>query len=123
MLKSQSGRYGRSSVMTDFIPTESCRRCAQCCKNVPFVELSTLEIELLEQVTGLPFDVFTHAKRTVIEAYFLQFKANGDCFFLNESNGLYACGVYDARPDVCRRFPSTPIQKEACQHYLEIFFD
>ncbi|BBO69520.1 hypothetical protein DSCA_34500 [Desulfosarcina alkanivorans] len=82
------------------------------------MELSTREIELLEHVTGLPFEVFTHSKGEATEAYFLRFKANGDCFFLNENNGRYACGVYDSRPEVCRKFPSKPVQKDACRHYL-----
>ena len=95
-------------------PVEICRRCADCCKNYPFVELSENEIEGLEQVTGLPFEVFTNPKRKAIEEYFLKFRENGCCFFLNENDHTYSCRVYESRPEICRNFPSTPAQKDAC---------
>jgi len=82
------------------------------------VELSEPEIALLEQVTGLRFEVFTNPKRKTIEEYFLKFKENGYCFFLNEKDDTYSCRVYESRPDICRNFPSTPIQKKACRDYL-----
>ena len=72
------------------------------------------EIILLEEVTALPFDVFTNAKGLASEEYFLQFQANGHCFFLEEKNGGYICGVYESRPGICKNYPSKPRQKEAC---------
>ena len=105
--------------MNDIIPVEMCTQCAECCKNYPFVELSEYEIDLLEQVTGLSFDLFTNPKRKVIEEYFLQFKENGHCVFLEKSNDKYSCSVYESRPAICRKFPSKPIQKEACYEYVE----
>jgi Fe-S-cluster containining protein len=83
------------------------------------VDLSESEIKLLEQVTGLPFDVFTNRKRKTIEEYFLKFRENGYCFFLNEDDDTYSCRVYKSRPEICRNFPITPIQKKACHDYLE----
>ena len=100
--------------MKNIISTETCRKCAECCKHFPFVELSKYEIDLLEQVTGLRFDLFTNSKRKIVEEYFLQFRENGYCFFLNENNGSYSCGVYETRPGICKNFPSKPIQEEAC---------
>ena len=100
--------------MENIIPTEICNKCAECCKNSPFVELSKNEINSLEQVTGLHFDVFTNPKGKAVEEYFLQFQENGDCFFLNENNGSYSCGVYEARPGICKNYPSKPRQKEVC---------
>jgi Fe-S-cluster containining protein len=81
--------------------------------------LSEDEIDLLEQITGLSFDLFSNPKRKAVEEYFLQFKENGHCFFLEECHGRYFCSVYEYRPAICRKFPSTPIQKEACHEYLE----
>jgi Fe-S-cluster containining protein len=111
--------YRNSLVMKDIILSGICRKCAECCKNYPFVELSESEIELLEKVTGLHFGVFTNPKRKTIEEYFLKFKENGYCFFLNENDDTYCCRVYESRPEICRNFPSTLIQKKACHEYLE----
>lgn len=105
--------------MTYTIPTEMCMKCAECCRNYPFVELSKDEIHLLEQVTGLSFELFTNPKRKTIEEYFLQFKESGHCFFLEESNGCYSCSVYESRPEICRKFPCKRIQKKACYEYLK----
>ena len=71
-------------------------------------------MDCLQRVTGLPFEMFTNPKGKVIEEYFLKFRENGYCFFLNEDKGRYTCRVYESRPEICRNFPSTPIQKENC---------
>ncbi len=68
--------------MENQILSEICKKCAECCKNYPFVELSKNEIHKLETLTGLPFEEFTNQKGESVEEYFLQFKENGDCFFL-----------------------------------------
>ncbi|WP_413815172.1 YkgJ family cysteine cluster protein [Desulfosarcina sp.] len=100
--------------MKNIISFEICSQCAQCCKNYPYVELSQYDIDLLEQVTGLSFEMFTNPKGNVIEDYFLKFRENGYCFFLNEKKGRYSCGVYKSRPEICRNFPSKPVQAENC---------
>ncbi|MBA4367567.1 MAG: hypothetical protein C0403_08000 [Desulfobacterium sp.] len=100
--------------MENKISSEICQKCAECCKNFPFVELSQNEIYKLEKHTGLPFDMFTNPKGKAVEEYFLQFKENGYCFFLNENNGDYSCGVYEARSAICRNYPSKPNQNEVC---------
>ncbi|NOR11021.1 MAG: hypothetical protein GQ541_05990 [Desulfovibrionaceae bacterium] len=96
------------------ISSEICKKCAECCKNHPFVELSESEVNSLEHVTGLHFNMFANPKGKVIEEYFFKFQENGDCFFLNENDGSYSCAVYETRPGICRNYPSKPIQKEAC---------
>jgi len=101
-------------AMKKIRPIEICRKCADCCKNHPFIELSENDIDVLEQTTGLPFELFTNPKGKVIEEYFLKFRENGYCFFLNEHDEIYSCRVYESRPQICRNFPSTPAQKEAC---------
>jgi uncharacterized protein len=100
--------------MENKISSEICQKCAECCKNFPFVELSQNEIYELEKHTGLPFDMFTNPKGETVEEYFLQFKENGYCFFLHENNGDYSCGVYEARSEICRNYPSKPCQNEVC---------
>jgi uncharacterized protein len=106
--------------MGNIVLSEICNKCAQCCKNFPFVELSHNEIHELEKLTGLPFDAFTNPKSEADEGYFLQFKENGDCFFLNEDKGGYSCAVYKARTGVCRNYPSTPSQNKACDANREM---
>jgi len=101
--------------MEIIVLNEICKKCAECCKNYPFVELSNSEINTLEQLTELHFDVFTNPKGKAVEEYFLQFQENGDCFFLNENNGNYSCNVYESRPVICKNYPSKPQQKEVCE--------
>ncbi len=70
-----------------------CSNCdASCCKGFPTVRLSTEEYELLGSLG---------AKR-------LEYTLNGS-FFLFIENGCEflegnRCGIYDHRPDICRRF-------------------
>ena len=99
---------------------EICKKCAQCCKNFPFVELSQNDIFEIEKFTGSPLDVFTNQKGETVGEYFLQFVENGNCFFLNENNGDYSCGIYEARPRVCRNYPSEPCQNQACDANREM---
>ena len=100
--------------MRNITSSEICTVCAECCKHFPYVELSETDISALEAFTGLRFDVFTNPKGKAVEEYFLQFKDNGDCVFLNQKDDKYSCSVYEARSGTCRAYPSTPIQNEAC---------
>ncbi len=105
---------GRVMVVENNISTEICKKCADCCKNYPLVELSKNEINSLELLTGLHFGTFINSKSKADEKYFLQFKENGYCFFLNENNGSYSCSIYEARPEICKNYPSNPRQQEVC---------
>ena len=98
----------------NIISTEICRKCAKCCKKYPFVEVSLNEINALEQISGLHCDVFAYPTGKVVEGYFLQFQGNGDCFFLNENNGIFSCRVYEARPGICKKYPTKPREKGIC---------
>ena len=109
--------------MKNIISTEICKKCAGCCKNYPFVGVTKNEMDSLEQMTGLHFEMFTNPKGKVVEEYFLQFQENGDCFFLNENNGNCSCGAYEARPGVCRNYPSQPRQEEGCDANREKYLN
>ena len=100
--------------MENAISSETCKNCAECCKHYSFVELSQIEINALEKFTGLSFEVFTNPKGKAVEEYFLKFKENGDCYFLNTKKNNYSCEVYEARAGICRNYPSDPCQDEAC---------
>ena len=91
-------------------------KCGECCKNYPYVELSQEDINSLALATGLHYAEFANskAKKDDGSGYFLQFKENGHCLFLTEINGSYSCGVYAARPVICARYPSRPIEMETC---------
>ncbi|MDP8235298.1 MAG: YkgJ family cysteine cluster protein [Candidatus Erginobacter occultus] len=106
--------------MEKLISSVICQRCSECCRNFPFIELSRAEIHKLEELTGLSPDKFTNPKGQEPEGYFLQFKENGDCFFLNKTTGGYFCSVYEARPLKCRAYPSRTDQNEACQANREM---
>ncbi len=107
--------------MENIILAEICKKCAECCKNYPFVNLSKDEIHYLELLTGLDSDVFAIQKRKGIEGYFLQFQDNGNCFFLGEKNGDFSCKVYEARPEICREYPGKPLQKKICNAHKKKF--
>ncbi len=100
--------------MENAASSEICKKCAECCRHYSFVEISQHDINALEEFTGLHFEVFANPKGKPVEGYFLKFKENGDCLFLNEDNGHYSCGVYEARSEVCRNYPSKPAQNEVC---------
>ena len=99
--------------------SELCKQCAACCKNYPFIELSQNDIGSLEKMTGMDFEVFTNPKMKEVEEYFLQFQANGYCFFLKENKGIFSCGVYASRPGICRQYPSNPLQQDACDAHCD----
>lgn len=91
-----------------------CKKCAECCKNYPLIKLSKNEINSLELFTGLHFVIPVNSKGVAYEGYLLQFKKNGDCYFLNEHNGSYYCSVYEVRPKICKNYPSNLRQQEFC---------
>lgn len=93
---------------------EICKKCAECCKNYPFVTLSQDEIHSLKELTGLPAQVFTNPIGKEVEEYFLQFQNNGHCYFLNENEGSFSCAVYEERPGICKEYPSNPAQENVC---------
>lgn len=75
-------------TMETITSSEICKNCAECCKHFSFIEVSQVEIDALEKFTGLRSDVFTHSNGKAVEGYFLKFKENGDCYFLNVNNGI-----------------------------------
>lgn len=103
--------------MENVISTRICKKCGECCKQSPFVELSKVEINTLEQATGLHSAQFTNSKGVGVDEYFLQFQGDGACLFLNKSEDGYACSVYEARPEACKTYPSKVIQHNFCDEY------
>lgn len=103
------------------ISTKICKKCAGCCKNYPFVELSNDKINTLELMTGLQSGTFTNSKARPDGGYFLRFKENGYCFFLSEINSSYSCDIYEARPEICKNYPSNPRQQEICNSNRQKF--
>ena len=57
--------------MNTIITSEICKKCAECCKNYPFVELSQHDIFELEKLTKLPSDAFAKQKGWEVEEFFL----------------------------------------------------
>lgn len=100
--------------MTNKISSEICQKCGKCCQARPFVELSPNEIAAIEKLTNLPRESFTYPKDKAGTLFFLQFKENGHCIFLNENNGVYSCGIYEVRSKLCRDYPSNAKQEAAC---------
>ncbi len=99
--------------------TELCKKCAECCRHYPFVELTDNDIRTLRRETGMHADAFTNAKGMEAEEYFLQFQRNGDCIFLHEDGQGFSCGVYAARPGICKKYPTGITQQDRCDAISE----
>lgn len=79
-----------------------CTQCANCCK-VASVQLSERDVERLARylrVTPARF-LAEYAMESEEEGAILRRDAESGCVFLNGNE----CTVYDARPDICQRFP------------------
>jgi Fe-S-cluster containining protein len=79
-----------------------CTQCANCCR-VATTRVSERDVERLSRHLGTTPDQFL-AQYTVVseeEGRILRRIDGEGCVFL-EGN---LCGVYDARPDICSRFP------------------
>ena len=101
--------------VVETMPTSAmCQQCGGCCRKFPYVELSQEDMERLQGHTGLDSEAFTNGNGKAVEEYFLKFQANGDCVFLKNEGGHYACSVYEARPDLCRSYPSSAVQIKFC---------
>jgi len=76
--------------------TEGCIGCdAACCRGFPSVRLTVNEYRTLEQ----------------LGAARLQFLLNGEHYLIIEHGCEFLvdnrCGIYDQRPEICRRFTCT----------------
>jgi Fe-S-cluster containining protein len=96
-------------------PPIDCNCCGSCCRNFPYILLSTDDIKALETYTGLSREKFTYSIDKAGLKRFMKFNKIGDCVFLNSINGVFSCGVYEARSSTCREYPSTGIQIETCR--------
>lgn len=106
-------------IVKKLLSTEICQKCGDCCKHFPLVDVSENEIASLKLLTGLCFESFLDSKGKASDGYFLQFKENGHCFFLNKKNGRYFCEIYQNRPKICKNYPSTLRQNNACHLNME----
>ncbi len=79
-----------------------CRECANCCK-VATVKLSERDLERLARYLRIP-------TQRVVEEYTVLNEEEGTILRRTEESGCVLlsgteCTVYDARPDICQRFP------------------
>jgi len=73
------------------------------------------EIEEIESFTGLASVEFSNSSDRNGEKSFMKFKENGDCVFLNMTDGTYTCRAYEARSNTCRGYPANDIQDTTCR--------
>lgn len=92
-----------------------CIKCAQCCRDIPFVELSSDEIASIAEFKQLKPKQFINSKGPKIDGYFLKYKKNGDCIFLNTATSNFFCEIYEVRPKICKDYPSNYKQNEFCK--------
>jgi hypothetical protein len=79
-----------------------CTQCANCCR-VATVKLSERDVERLARRLRIPVARFLaeYAAGSDEEGLILRRTAEAGCVFLSGNE----CAVYDARPDICQRFP------------------
>lgn len=79
-----------------------CTQCANCCK-VASVQLSERDVERLARYLRIPPARFLaeYTMESEEEGLILRRTAETGCIFLSGTE----CAVYDARPDICQRFP------------------
>lgn len=92
-----------------------CIACGACCRNFPYVQLTQNDIDRLESFTGFTPKEFVSCDEKDGENRFIKFKENGECVFLNNTDGHYTCGVYQARPEICSAYPWTDTQDTTCR--------
>jgi len=79
-----------------------CTQCAQCCR-VATVQISERDVERLARYLRIPRERFLadYTMESEEEGRILRRVEGAGCVFLDGN----ACTVYDARPDICQRFP------------------
>ncbi|HLH16635.1 MAG TPA: YkgJ family cysteine cluster protein [Bryobacteraceae bacterium] len=79
-----------------------CTACANCCR-VATVKLAPRDVERLAKHLRIPRERFLaeYAMESADEGVILRRDETAGCVFLNGND----CTVYDARPDICQRFP------------------
>jgi Fe-S-cluster containining protein len=95
-----------------------CKRCGECCKSTP--RLSEKDIKRI-LATGISLNSFCEE----INGIKYMKNANNQCICLGtDEEGMHYCMIYDARPEICRQYPSEDIEdcrpkKTAFDRYLE----
>lgn len=79
-----------------------CTACANCCR-VATVRLSDRDVERLARYLRIPPARFLagYTMETIEEGRILRRERETGCVFLSGNE----CTIYDARPDICQRFP------------------
>jgi uncharacterized protein len=75
-----------------------CKPCANCCTNV-IIRVRDKDIQHWKDTNR--YDILLCLEEITEGAVFMIRKKNGECIFLSEKG----CTIYDARPEVCRKFP------------------
>jgi len=95
--------------------TPVCTSCGACCRNFPFVKILQSDVDRLEAFTGDAPVAFSNIDEIDSDKLFMKFNDSGDCVYLKKVAGRYACGVYEARPDICRAYPANNVENNACR--------
>ena len=92
------------------------RKCGECCIKF-IVKLSKSDINAIKK-EGYSEEDFVDIDESLPEPtkFVLRKKANGRCvFLLKNKKGVYSCKIYDARPNVCKRYPFLKNKVESCK--------
>lgn len=88
----------------------TCTQCGNCCSGEPGYVWVTQD-EMRAIATYLDREdgkLLPHEVRRVGLRHSLTERPNGDCIFLQRSNGKAGCSIYPVRPVQCRTWPFWP---------------
>ena len=95
MLFSRREKEKRHGLLLDHPVDDAprCRACpAICCRSFPTVELTYEEYQTLDKLGAVRLQLSLHGPHKLI--------IENGCEFLQDNR----CGIYEHRPDICRRF-------------------
>ena len=97
-----SGRRDKSFLMTAFAPLPDCQTCGACCTALPCVDVKEIDSTPAENYWEI---VIGGQDEIVVNRQLKRDLKTGNCLALEGSVGEFVkCGIYESRPDDCRKF-------------------
>lgn len=101
--KKLSGRVAESFLTLASAPIPDCQTCGVCCTALPWVDVKTADATPCENY----WDITIEAQNgeTIVSRQLRRDAETGNCLaFRGEVGSSVKCGIYEARPDDCRKF-------------------
>jgi len=105
-----------TELADDIAPVFRCTGCGKCCLEgagwLPLAEADIARFEAMapQALKFVAWEGAAGARRGGLSRSIVTGRETTRCPFIRKVPGRsrYSCRIYDARPDVCRRYPTTP---------------